>query len=210
MAGAWAAIGQAAANIGGSFLSQEWARRNARNQRDWEHEMSANAYQRTMADMKKAGLNPMLAYSQGANKWGAGAAAQTPKPAPISAVQAATAVKQTQASTKKLNTDNRRSQVEIQKAEIDRDYERGAQEYLDNNPEQKASFYNAYIAKKAGMRPEIGGLIGAISGAVNTHYKYKADQQRYQDKRKDERRSKRNRSRYPQAEPGRPQYQLNK
>lgn len=66
-------IGAGAELLGGAVAAQSTAREN-RRMRDWQTHMSNTAYQRSVADMRAAGLNPLMMMG------GAGGAASTPSP----------------------------------------------------------------------------------------------------------------------------------
>lgn len=52
-----------------------WQAQSQVQNQQWQEYMRSTAYQATMADMKKAGLNPMLAFSKGPTSWGSAGAA---------------------------------------------------------------------------------------------------------------------------------------
>jgi len=113
-----AAGASAYANYAGGERANKSNRDIAREQMKFQERMSSTAYQRAMADMEKAGLNPILAYSQGGASSPGGASAtmqNTIGPAANSARDAARGF----AEIRNLHEQNNvlRSQADLNKAQ---------------------------------------------------------------------------------------------
>lgn len=88
----------------GSGIGGMFGQSSANAQMEFQKEMRATSYQTAVDDMKKAGLNPMLAYSQGGAATPGGASAHITNPL-SGTVNSAVAME-------KLQTDIKKSQAE--------------------------------------------------------------------------------------------------
>lgn len=152
----WLPLAAGAVSAGASFLGQERANKQnlqiAREQMAFQERMSGTAYQRAMADMERAGLNPMLAYMQGGASSPGGQTARMEDaigPAVSSARQAVS----TAYEMRQLRESTRiaRQQAEQQTALLE------SEQSLKN---AQASYYSALATNaRMGVQDEAGGLV---------------------------------------------------
>lgn len=77
--GFWKNVFPALADFGTTWYANEQSAKSAEDQMAFQLMMSNTAYQRAMADLAKAGLNPSLAYQQGGASTGSGASYEAKK-----------------------------------------------------------------------------------------------------------------------------------
>jgi hypothetical protein len=146
-----AGIGAAASLFGGAAQNRANAQQAAQ-QMQFQERMRATQYQTAVADLKAAGLNPMLAYTQGGAGTPMGASAQMVNPlgeAGTSAREAAMAV----ANFKQLQTQNVLTQEQAEKTAADTNLSR-----------DQATYTRANTAREIAQMPGYGKF-GALRDA---------------------------------------------
>lgn len=103
LSGLSSGAGSLLGGVGGALISSAFSYRNAEQNRSLQRSMSNTAFQRSMADMRKAGLNPILGAAKGASPastpGGAPATFENPITSAMSAMRIASEIKNIEAQT---------------------------------------------------------------------------------------------------------------
>jgi hypothetical protein len=164
-----------AAGVGASAFSASQAQQDAnktnmqiaQNQMDFQQRNSDTGYQRAVKDLKLAGLNPMLAYSQGPASTPSGATTTVAPTVTPETAKAATMGAQTmlnQQSTKadvELKSAQVTTQAEQQKLLAAQKLQSEAAAYKDASQTYKPEEFSKYVASQIKSNNEAAGYQAA-------------------------------------------------
>nr|QJB19159.1 MAG: DNA pilot protein [Microvirus sp.] len=194
--GGLGALGQGQTNAQNVALYEDSRNTNiaeAQKQRDWEAQMSNSAYQRATDDMRKAGINPMLAYMKGGASTPGGAAASAGTPprlesalakgvtGAVDALRLRNEFKDIEASTNNKDEDTKLKGAARTNTEADTDVKKVEKVVKQHQAVTQANnaITAANQAEMTGMEKAVrkAGMAGALDEASrrNTRNKLEAD-----------------------------------
>lgn len=153
----------------GSYLTGQASGNEARRNRRWLESMSNTAYQRAVVDLKKAGLNPVLAaFAGGASTPGSvmptlpdvGSSISNGLNAGSQALSTAAQVKERQANIKQIETT-------VEQAKIELGLSKDAVQLLKQYPYLKKYAQAAKIAQLTGISPNLAAAVIGIEQLSN-------------------------------------------
>lgn len=152
----WGAVASAGGNIGGSVISGMFSASQAGKARHWQEKMYNQRYQRTMADLKAAGLNPMLAM--GGNPGSVPSAPVAEMPDLGASVNHAVS---TALTVRAARTELAQAKTNLEASRMSTGLQSDMMDWLRSNPHFRDLFLAGLAAKTAGLSPSVYGPLMA-------------------------------------------------